>query len=109
MTDELVDIIDENNNVVGKELKTIVHKKGLRHRVSAVLLQREDDRFLIPTASEQKVEAGKLYHSAAGHTRSGETYQESAIRELFEESGIKVDEVEYIGTFWFKRIYSTRE
>jgi 8-oxo-dGTP pyrophosphatase MutT (NUDIX family) len=109
MTDELVDIIDRDNNIIGKELKSAVHKKGLRHRVSAVLLQREDGRFLIPTASQKKAEAGRLYHSAAGHLKSGETYQESAKRELLEEVGIRVDKVEYLGGFWFEKDYATRK
>ena len=109
MADELVDIIDRDNNVIGKGLKSAAHKTGLRHRVSAVLLQREDGRFLIPTASQKKAEAGRLYHSAAGHLHSGETYQESAKRELLEEVGIRVDKVEYLGAFWFEKDYAARK
>jgi len=32
MSDELIDIIDKNGNIIGKQLKTEAHKKGDRHR-----------------------------------------------------------------------------
>jgi hypothetical protein len=82
MKDELLDIIDEDNRVIGQASKSAVHRQGLRHRVGAVLLRREDGKYLIPTASGIKAEAGRLYHSAAGHVLSGESCEECAKREL---------------------------
>ena len=110
MADELVDIINENNEVVGQAMKSEVHQKGLRHRVSAVLLQNEEGKYLIPTASEKKVEAGGLFHSAAGHVQSGDDYAISACRELWEETGLKagVDQTELFGSFWVEKDYPTR-
>ena len=109
MVDELLDIIDENDRVRGRDSKTVVHEQGLRHRVAAVLLQREDGKYLIPTASDIKVEAGRLYHSAAGHVLSGESYLESAKRELAEETGVTVQQLDYLGTFWFQKDYPGRK
>lgn len=108
MTEERLDIIDEEDRIIGQATKSVAHAKGLRHRVGAVLLQREDGKYLIPTASGVKVEAGRLYHSAAGHVLSGESYEESAMRELLEETGLKGDGIEYLGTFWFEETYAQR-
>ena len=108
MVEEQLDIIDEDNRVIGQATKSVAHAKGLRHRVGAVLLQREDGKFLIPTASGVKVEAGRLYHSAAGHVLSGEPYEESAMRELLEETGLEGVGIEYLGTFWFEETYAQR-
>ena len=110
MADELVDIINENNEVIGQAMKSEVHQQGLRHRVSAVLLQNEAGKYLIPTASEKKVEAGGLFHSAAGHVQSGDGYAISACRELWEETGLKaeVNQVEFFGSFWVEKNYPTR-
>lgn len=108
MSDEFIDIIDDNNNVISTELKSVVHRKGLKHRVSATLLQREDGKYLFPTASKAKVEADKLFHSSAGHVRAGESYKISALRELQEECGINANEAILIGTFWFKKQYENR-
>ena len=108
--DEYLDIINENDEIIGKELKSIAHEKGLRHRVSAVLLQNINGEYLIPTASDKKVEAGGLFHSAAGHVTSGQSYNESALRELWEETGIKSsDEPELLDKFWMEKDYPTRK
>jgi 8-oxo-dGTP pyrophosphatase MutT (NUDIX family) len=109
MPDELLDIIDEDDRDVGQAPKSFVHDKGLRHRVGAVLLQRDDGRYLIPTASQIKAEAGRLYHSAAGHVLSGESYLNCAKRELSEETGLEPGNLEYLGTFWFEKDYPTRK
>jgi 8-oxo-dGTP diphosphatase len=109
MTDELLDIIDGNGRGVGQASKSFVHDQGLRHRVGAVLLQREDGRYLVPTASQIKAEAGRLYHSAAGHVLSGESYLDCAKRELVEETGLESEIFEYLGTFWFEKDYPTRK
>jgi 8-oxo-dGTP pyrophosphatase MutT (NUDIX family) len=108
MTDEQLDVIDEHDRVIAKARKGVAHARGLRHRVGAVLLQRGDGKYLIPTASAVKVEAGRLYHSAAGHVLSGESYEESALRELLEETGMKGDAIEYLGAFWFEESYAQR-
>jgi len=78
MSDEVVDVINDKDLITGQACKAAVHDQGLRHRVAAVLLQREDGKYLIPTASRIKTEAGLLYHSAAGHVLSGESYADSA-------------------------------
>jgi isopentenyldiphosphate isomerase len=108
MPDEYVDIIDEKDRITGKASKADVHRQGLRHRVAALLLQGEDGKYLIPTASGIKAEAGLLYHSAAGHVMSGESYLDSARRELQEETGLMADDLEFLGAFWFEKKYPSR-
>lgn len=110
MTDELIDVININDQVIDQQMKSVVHEKGLRHRVSAILVQNSAGKYLIPTASEIKVNAGGLFHSAAGHVPSGETYEESAKRELWEETGLKsdVEDFESLGVFWLDKEYPTR-
>ena len=107
MDDELVDVIDIKNKTIGQDTKFNVHQKGLRHRVSAVLVVNDNGKYLIPTALNKKVEAGLLNHSAAGHVPFGETYLESAKRELQEETGLiaKVEDFKYLGNFWMKKDY----
>ena len=108
MQDECIDVIDDLNKVVDKAPKSLVHAEGRRHRVSAVLLKKADGSYLIPTASGKKVERGKLYHSAAGHVGSGESYRDAALRELKEETGIVVRKLDFLGSFWFEKDYPSR-
>ncbi len=108
MSDEEVDVIDQEDRIIGQAPKAVVHRQGLRHRVAAVLLQGADGTYLIPTASSIKTEAGLLYHSAAGHVLSAESYVDSARRELYEETGVTADHLEYLGAFWFEKEYPSR-
>lgn len=110
MNDEVLDVINKNNQVIGQEMKSVVHQKGLKHRVSAVLLRREDGKYLITTAANHKVDAGGLYHSAAGHVLSGKTYLEGAIKEFEEELNLNASGTvfEFLGSFWFEHKYPTR-
>jgi 8-oxo-dGTP pyrophosphatase MutT (NUDIX family) len=108
MEEEYLDIIDINNSIINKATKSDAHQNGLRHRVSAVLLKREDGKYLFPTASNLKVESGKLFHSSAGHVCSGESYMQTAIRELEEECGIKVNQVKLLDSFCFEYDYENR-
>ena len=106
----MLDVINEQNAVIGQETKQRVHEQGLRHRVSAVLLQNEYGEYLIPTASDKKVEAGGLFHSAAGHVTSGQSYSDGAKRELWEETGVQTKtEPELLGSFWLEKDYPTRK
>lgn len=107
---EQVDVISENNEIIGQSTKDEVHRLGLPHRVSAILVQRPDKKFLIPTAASHKSEAGRLYHSAAGHVSSGESYRYAAVRELLEETGLEstANEIQYLGTYWSNFDYPTK-
>src|SRR5436190_13765482 len=107
---EILDVIDANNNVVSKASKEECHIQGLPHRVSAVLIKNVENKYLIPTASELKVEKGKLYHSAAGHVSSGSTYEQTATRELEEETGLRAldEDLKLLGTYWFIKNYPER-
>jgi 8-oxo-dGTP pyrophosphatase MutT (NUDIX family) len=109
--DELLDVIDKNNIVVGQALKSKVHEQGLFHRVSVVLLKRADGRYLIPTASGLKVDAGGLFHSTAGHVDTGESYLDAAARELWEEVSITLskDELVFLGAYWLEKDYPSRK
>lgn len=102
LPDEIVDIIDEHDNVIGREKRSLVHHRGLPHRIAAILVQRSDGKYLIPTASIKKPEHGLLYHSAAGHVLTGETHVVAAVRELAEETGIavSVEMLVPLGGFW---------
>jgi len=102
MEEEYVDVIDLRNNIIGKTTRSVVHWLGIRHRISAVLLLRKDGKMLHPTALDFSLETGKLFHAAAGHVLSGESYEGCAKREILEEAGIIVDKVKLLGSFWYE-------
>lgn len=105
MSDEIIDVVDENDKVIGKEWKSICHKKGLIHRTSTIFVLNSKNELLL----QKRIPTKELYpnkwcSSCAGHLLSGDTYEEGAKRELMEELGIDVP-IKKIGFFRYSTIY----
>lgn len=84
-----IEIVDENDQVVGIELRAVVHARGLRHRAVHIIVKDCEGRILIQKRSILKTRHPRKWDtSAAGHVDPGESYEEAATRELHEELGI---------------------
>jgi len=95
----MLDIVDENDKVIGQALKSECHKKGLKHRCVAIIVMNKKGEILIQKRSPETEECpNKLCISASGHVAKGEDYPESATRELKEELGVTAD-LKLIGSF----------
>ncbi|MEJ6573777.1 MAG: NAD(+) diphosphatase [Actinomycetes bacterium] len=60
-----------------------------------VLVKDEKDRVLL---GRQKIWPEKRFSCFAGFVEPGESFEQTVLREVFEESGIKVDEITYLGS-----------
>ena len=88
---EYFDVVDEQNNIVGRATRDECHTKGLWHRAVHILIVNSKNEILLQKRSMQKdLYKGYWIDAAAGHVDSGEIYEEAAERELKEELGITV-------------------
>ena len=60
-----------------------------------VLVKDDKDRVLL---GRQKIWPEKRFSCFAGFVEPGETFEQTVLREVFEESGIKADEITYLGS-----------
>ena len=101
--DEIVEILTEDGKETYKRInKTIAHKEGVCHGISAIALIDTDGKLLIQKRSaNKKNEPNKWDLSGTGHIDIDETPEQAAVRELFEETGIKVEieELKLIDTY----------
>jgi isopentenyl-diphosphate delta-isomerase type 1 len=96
--DEQFDVVDEHDRVVGVARRADVHANGWLHRAVHIMVQRPDGAVFIQKRSMEKdCHPGVWDSSASGHLDSGEYYDTAAIRELEEELGISVGEIDEIG------------
>lgn len=88
--DEVVDVVDENDNVIGTSTKGEVNSNpSLWHREICVIIYDNQGRVLVQQRSKNKKHNPLVWTlSVAGHVPSGETYERAAHRELKEELGI---------------------
>jgi isopentenyl-diphosphate delta-isomerase type 1 len=86
---EWLEVVDENDVVIGRARRGVIHARGLMHRSAQVLLFNSNGEVFLQKRSERKDEFPGLWDSsAAGHVNPGEDYEECARRELAEELGI---------------------
>ena len=89
MPDELFDIIDENDHIIGQEMRSKVHQLGLWHRGAHVLLFTSDNKLIVQQRSKTKSQSPLMFDcSVSEHAQAGETYHHAALRGLQEELGI---------------------
>ncbi len=90
MEEEWLDVVDDDDRVIGRELKKHKAAKGFLSRNVVVHLQTSDGRFvMVQRAAHKKIDPLKLDLAACGNVMAGESYEEAAIRELSEEVGIE--------------------
>ncbi len=88
--EEMVDIVDEEDAIIGKALRSEVIVKHLIHRTAYVIIQDYFKRLLIQKRSESKKIFPGFWDLGISETLlSGESYETAAIRGLEEELGIQ--------------------
>jgi isopentenyl-diphosphate delta-isomerase type 1 len=92
--DEIFDVVDENDEVIGQRTRREVHQLGLRHRAVHVLVfNSRGDLFLQKRSRVKDCFPGTWDSSASGHLAPGETYDQCAVRETREELGLELTEI----------------
>lgn len=95
MKEDIFDVVNERDEVIGQERRSIVHKKGLRHRAVHILIFNEKGELFLQKRSMSKdVSPGCWDSSCCGHVDSGESYETAVWRELIEELGLKLSEAD---------------
>lgn len=90
--DELFDVVDEQDRVVGQATRGEVHRKKLWHRaVHAWVFNARGDVFLQKRSLLKDMAPGLWDSSCSGHLDAGESYDQAIVRELEEEIGVQLD------------------
>ena len=93
MREELFDVVNERDEVIGRRSRREVHRLGLMHRAVHVLVFNAAGQVFLQKRSRQKDRQPGLWDSSAsGHVDAGEDYDACAVRELREEIGLQLKE-----------------
>src|SRR5580658_4728966 len=92
MSEEIFDIVNERDEVIGQMPRPQVHREGHKHRAVHVLVfNARGELFLQKRSMTKDTFPGAWDSSASGHVDSGEDYDACAVRELREELGLVID------------------
>lgn len=88
MPEEIFDVVNERDEVIGQLPRPEVHRQGLKHRAVHVLIFNSKGELFLQKRSKNKDTFPERWDSsAAGHLNPGEGYDACAVREVKEELG----------------------
>ena len=94
---EYQDLIDDNDNVIGKATREEVVEKGLLHRSVVIFVFNSKNEMYLQKRSKNKVLFPGMWGiGAAGGVSLEESYEDAAKRELEEELGIVDVDLTYL-------------
>lgn len=86
--EEVLDIVDERDRVIGRATRAEVYASGLRHRCVFVLATDARGRIFVHRRTATKLVFPSLYDMfVGGVVGAGEEYDDAALREAQEELG----------------------
>lgn len=89
--DEYVDVVDDNDKVIGKATRKECHATGKIHRGVHIFILNSKGELLLGKRSMNKDLYPSYLGDVGGHIDTGESYEHAAKRELMEEAGIACD------------------
>jgi len=101
--EEIIAIVDDNDNVIGKYPRGN-HADGRLHREASVLIVNSKNEILI----QERDNSGRLDYSASGHFPYDEDYLDGAVREVKEELGLDIPRSEFVKVLKHRIDYSGR-
>lgn len=92
---EVWDLFDENRKPLGKTgQRTAPMKKGEYHIVVVTCVVNTENKILLTLRAETKEKYPGTWENTGGALQAGENSREAAVRELSEETGIRIRETE---------------
>lgn len=97
MVKEFLNIVNENDEVIGIEDRKVIHEKGLLHREIHVYFVTPKREIIFQHRAKNKDTYPDLLDATVGgHVEIGDSYKETAIKESLEETGIRIEMTDLI-------------
>ena len=92
-----LNIVDENDNIIGEDSRENIHKYGLLHRETHVFFVSSKKEIIFQHRAKNKdTFPDKLDATVGGHVEIGDSYEKTAIKEAKEETGVKINPADLI-------------
>lgn len=106
---EMVDIVDENNVVLRQIPKKEAHEKGLLHRTVISEIKNSKGDWTLTKQASDRQDAGQYVSPIGGHALAGESEDKALKRETLEEFGFEPTNFKLAGKAIFNRYVLNRQ
>ncbi len=90
-SNHLMDIVDDDDRVIGQAVQDDIYAQRLSHRIVHVLVFNKKGEMLLQLRSRHKSFCPHRWSTAVGgHVMAGESYEDAAARECAEELGARL-------------------
>jgi isopentenyl-diphosphate Delta-isomerase len=91
MSEDIFDVVNEHDEALRRERRSVVHRDRLLHRAVHVLIfNSKGELFLQKRSMLKDTHPGVWDSSSSGHLDAGEDYDACALREVREELGVEL-------------------
>ncbi len=88
---ELLNIINDQDEVIGEKSRSEIHKTGLLHReIHVYFVTPQKEIILQHRAKDKDTFPDLLDATVGGHVEIGQSYEETALKETAEETGLVI-------------------
>lgn len=103
---EYLTLVDENDQVCGKEEKLLVHQKGLLHRAFSVFIFNSKGQLLLQQRASIKYHSPNLWtNTCCSHPQYNEMLTDAINRRMKEEMDLEI-ETQFMFSFLYKAQFS---
>jgi len=89
---QILEIVNENDEVIGLENRTKIHTEGLLHReIHVFFLTPKGEIIFQHRAKDKDTYPDKLDATVGGHVDPKMNYEDTAVKECKEETGVDID------------------
>jgi len=89
---EMLEVVDENDNVINLETREKIHKEGLlHHEIHVWFLTPKGEIIFQHRAKDKDTYPNLLDATVGGHVEPNMSYEETAVKECKEETGLDID------------------
>jgi len=92
MKEEMLEVVNNNDVVIGLESRKTIHEKGLLHREIHIWFMTPNREIIFQhRAKDKDTYPDLLDATVGGHVEPGMSYEDTAIKEGEEETGVKIN------------------
>ena len=90
--EELLNIVDNDDKIIGEKTREEIHREGLLHREVHVYFITPNKELIFQHRAKDKDTYPDLLDAAVGgHVEIGDSYEQTAIKETKEETGVEIN------------------